>query len=102
MESKFIIGAFGIILNEHKQVLLCHRRDYDLWNLPGGRLKDRESPWDGVKREIEEETGLKVEIIKLLGIYSKSEKMKLFFLSCAKQSLARYQLAMKQTKSNIL
>ena len=35
----FTLGAFTIILDEHERVLLCHRRDHDLWNLPGGRLE---------------------------------------------------------------
>ena len=35
MKSQFTIGIFGIIFDEQKRVLLCHRRDYDLWNLPG-------------------------------------------------------------------
>jgi len=49
----FKIGVFAIIFNEKKEVLLCHRRDYDLWNLPGGGLEENESPWDGIIREID-------------------------------------------------
>ena len=30
MKTQFIIGAFGIIFDEQKRVLLVHRRDYDL------------------------------------------------------------------------
>ncbi len=29
---------------ERDRVLLCHRRDFDLWNLPGGRVEAGESP----------------------------------------------------------
>jgi 8-oxo-dGTP diphosphatase len=75
----FKIGVFAIILDNQKRVLLCHRRDYDLWNLPGGGLKAHESPWGGVKREVKEETGLKVEVVNLLGIYSKFEKNDIVF-----------------------
>ncbi len=74
MQAQFTIGIFGIIFDEHKRVLLCHRRDYDLWNLPGGGLEAGESPWDGLKREVREETGLEIEIIKLAGVYSKPDK----------------------------
>lgn len=74
MQAQFTIGIFGIIFDKQKRVLLCHRRDYDLWNLPGGGLETGESPWDGLKREIKEETGLEVEIIKLGGVYSKPDK----------------------------
>jgi ADP-ribose pyrophosphatase YjhB (NUDIX family) len=78
--QEFKIGGFGIILDEQKRVLLCHRTDKDLWNLPGGGLESNESPWDGVKREVREETGLEVDIEKLLGIYSKPQKNEIVFL----------------------
>jgi len=55
-------------------VLLCHRRDYDLWNLPGGGVKKGESPWEGVIREVKEEVCLDVEVVRLQGVYSKPEK----------------------------
>ena len=73
----FKIGIFAIIFNENKEVLLCHRRDSDLWNLPGGALEENESPWDGVIREIEEETGFKTKIKNLIGIYHKPQKNEL-------------------------
>jgi 8-oxo-dGTP diphosphatase len=78
-KSLFTIGVFGIIFDDRQRVLLCHRRDYDLWNLPGGGMEKGESPWDGVLREVMEETGLKVEIIKLLGIYSKPDVNEIVF-----------------------
>ena len=78
-KSLFIIGVFGIIFDDRQRVLLCHRRDYDLWNLPGGSMEKGESPWDGVLREVMEETGLKVEIIKLLGIYIKPDVNEIVF-----------------------
>lgn len=79
MKPQFTIGIFGIILDEQKRVLLCHRRDYDLWNLPGGTLENGESPWEGVKREIKEETGLTTEIESLAGVYSKPDKSEIVF-----------------------
>lgn len=75
----FKIGIFAIIFNKKKEVLLCHRRDCDLWNLPGGGLEENESPWDGIIREIEEETGFKAEIKNLIGIYHKPAKNELVF-----------------------
>jgi ADP-ribose pyrophosphatase YjhB (NUDIX family) len=77
--SQFTIGIFGIIFDDQKRVLLCHRRDIDLWNLPGGGLEHGESPWDGLKREIKEETGLDAEIASLAGVYSKPDKSEIVF-----------------------
>jgi len=77
---KSTIGASSIIVDEQKRILLCHRTDCDLWNLPGGGLEKNESPWDCAIREAKEETGFDVEIVKLLGIYSKLDKDELIFL----------------------
>lgn len=70
----FTIGVFGIITDNKDRVLLCHRRDYDLWNLPGGGVEAGESPWDALVREIKEETGLTAKPIQLTGVYSKPDK----------------------------
>jgi ADP-ribose pyrophosphatase YjhB (NUDIX family) len=57
-------------LDDESRILLCHRTDRDMWNLPGGRVEAHESPWDAVLREVAEEVGLTVRVDRLLGIYS--------------------------------
>ena len=74
VESSFKIGAFAIIADDQQRVLLCHRRDMDAWNLPGGGTNGHETPWEAVVREVEEETGLRVQTDRLLGIYVKRDK----------------------------
>ncbi len=64
------IGVFAIIADEQRRVLLCHRRDHDWWNLPGGRVEVGETPWAALIREVREKVGLVIEIDKLLGIYA--------------------------------
>jgi len=73
------IGVFGIIFDDRHRVLLCRRKDHDLWNLPGGALKNGEAPWDGARREVKEETGLNVEIKRIIGIYFKPKENDLVF-----------------------
>jgi len=70
----FKIGVFGIITDNQERVLLCHRRDHDLWNLPGGGVEAGKIPWDALVREIKEETGLEVKPVHLVGVYSKPDK----------------------------
>lgn len=76
----FSIGAFAIVMNESGQVLLCHRRDSDAWNLPGGGVENGEMPTEAVLREVEEETGLEVVIERLVGVYGKVVKDELVFV----------------------
>ena len=79
MENKFKIGVFGMIFDKDQRILLCHRRDYDLWNLPGGGLEDGETPLDGIVREIKEEIGVISEVVRLAGIYFKPEQNEIVF-----------------------
>lgn len=72
--TKFAMGAFGVVLNEKDEVLLVHRTDYDFWNLPGGAVESGESPWKAVVREVKEETGFDVEVVRLTGLYFKETK----------------------------
>jgi len=41
------------------------RRGY--WDLPGGFLEEGEDPFDGLRREFREETGLEIEPVEFLG-----------------------------------
>ncbi|QXG50109.1 MULTISPECIES: NUDIX hydrolase [Pseudomonas syringae group] len=65
------IGVFANIVNEDGQVL-CVQRNYAPfgWTVPGGRLEHGESPEQGVIREVFEETGCRVIVERLVGIYS--------------------------------
>ncbi|MHB8600572.1 MAG: NUDIX hydrolase [Ktedonobacteraceae bacterium] len=75
----FTIGAFAIIFDKQQRVLLCHRRDIDRWNLPGGGVMHGETPWQGVVREVWEETGLNVAANKLLGVYTDTDRDDIVF-----------------------
>ena len=75
----FSIGAFAIIFDDEHRVLLCHRRDLDAWNLPGGLVESGELPTEAVIRETKEETGLDIAIERLVGVYGKADKDELVF-----------------------
>ena len=63
-------GAFTIILNENKsRVLLVKRKDFPIWDLPGGRVEAGESSIDCAVRETIEETGYRVNAYKKIGKY---------------------------------
>ncbi|HEX5546577.1 MAG TPA: NUDIX domain-containing protein [Ktedonobacterales bacterium] len=66
---RFAAGAYAVIFDDAGKVLFCHRRDCDFWNLPGGGVESGEAPWQAVVREVREETGLEVEVVRLAGLY---------------------------------
>jgi 8-oxo-dGTP pyrophosphatase MutT (NUDIX family) len=65
-------GSVVIILNEQNEVLL-QKRHNGSWGLPGGLMDLGESFEEVAKREVFEETGLAVENLKLLNVFSGSE-----------------------------
>jgi ADP-ribose pyrophosphatase YjhB (NUDIX family) len=75
----FSIGSFAIIFDDTGGVLLCHRRDMNIWNLPGGSVESGELPTEAVVREVKEETGLEVDIDHLAGVYGKADKDEFVF-----------------------
>jgi mutator protein MutT len=66
------VGVGVIVQNAAGQILLEKRSDCGLWGLPGGRIEPGESVAQTVVREVQEETGLIVEITRLLGVYSEA------------------------------
>lgn len=72
--AAFAIGVFALIFQGGEHVLLGRRRDYDIWNLPGGGLQQGETVTEGIIREVAEETGLVIEVERLVGVYSKPYK----------------------------
>jgi 8-oxo-dGTP diphosphatase len=72
-------GAFTVIFDRERQVLLCHRRDFDVWNLPGGGVEEDEAPWDAAVREAREEVGVEIAIVRLTSLYWKPKSKDLIF-----------------------
>ncbi len=58
-------SAYGLILNDKKLVTLRNKGNGKLW-FPGGGIEIGEKLEDGLKREVEEETGLDIEIKKMV------------------------------------
>ena len=52
------------------RVLLTKRDDFEVWSLPGGEVDPGESVAEAAVREGGEETGLELQLTRLVGIYS--------------------------------
>jgi ADP-ribose pyrophosphatase YjhB (NUDIX family) len=67
------IPCNGVIIENDKGEILLVKRKYDpqkgYWDVPGGFARIGEGLEESVKREIREELGVDVELIKILGIY---------------------------------
>lgn len=74
-EGRFMVAMGAIIENHLGQILIVKRSDNKdfapgIWEYPMGRLKQFEEPLEGLKREVTEEVGLQIEIIKPLRTFS--------------------------------
>ncbi len=63
-------ASIAIILDEREEsILLTKRLDVPIWVLPGGGIEPGETPEEAVIREVEEETGLIVTIVRKTAEY---------------------------------
>ncbi|MGT2753451.1 NUDIX hydrolase [Streptococcus ovis] len=66
--------AGGILVNDEGKVLMQLRGDKKTWAIPGGAMELGESSVDTAKREFFEETGIEVEPIRFLNVYTNFEE----------------------------
>lgn len=65
------VGCGAFIVNEKNELLLQLRNkapEKECWSIPGGKVELFETFEEAVKREVKEETGADVEVIRMLGI----------------------------------
>jgi 8-oxo-dGTP diphosphatase len=67
--------------------------------LPGGSVEHEEAPWEAVVREVAEETGLKIALRRLVGVYAKRSEHDLVFLFAA--SPAGGELATSEERDRV-
>jgi ADP-ribose pyrophosphatase YjhB (NUDIX family) len=74
VQPKFNAGVSSLIFDEQGRVLLFKHtyRKYE-WGIPGGALEYKEQPIEAVVREFQEETGMQIEVIRLLRVASARE-----------------------------
>ncbi|QQM41949.1 NUDIX hydrolase [Streptomyces liliifuscus] len=63
------MSVAGITVRGDGRILAIRRADNGTWEPPGGVLELHEDPRTGVVREVFEETGIKVDVRQLTGVY---------------------------------
>ncbi len=66
----FIPGVSALVFNASHEVLLARRSDTGQWSVIGGIIDPGEQPAAAVIREVMEETGVRIEIERVSGVYT--------------------------------
>jgi ADP-ribose pyrophosphatase YjhB (NUDIX family) len=68
--NSVVPSTTAVVTDSEGRIVLVKRTDNDLWALPGGGMELGESIEDTAVREVKEETGLDVEVVSLVGVYT--------------------------------
>ena len=68
-DHRHSVSVAGVVVDDQGRALIIRRRDNGHWEPPGGVLEHGETIEDGLRREVYEETGLKIEPGPLTGVY---------------------------------
>ncbi len=78
-EGKIRVGCSAAIFDKtRKKALLTQRTDNGRWCLPGGGMEAGESAAQACEREVWEETGLRVRVTRLVGVYSNPDQLVIY------------------------
>ena len=69
-EVRISVSAVVRHAQRPEQILLMKRSDNAHWGLPGGYVEPGESVTTATEREVREETGFEIELLRLVGVYS--------------------------------
>ena len=74
--APLLLGCSAVLFDPTgEKILITRRADNGQWVLPGGGLESGESLAEACVREMREETGLSVRVVRLLGVYSNPDML---------------------------
>lgn len=68
--NSIVVAVTAFVQDDASRLLMIRRTDNDYYTIPGGAQDVGETLTQTVVREVEEETGITVEVTGLIGIYS--------------------------------
>jgi ADP-ribose pyrophosphatase YjhB (NUDIX family) len=69
------LACSAVVFDDERRLLLTRRVDNRKWCLPGGHFEAGETVTEALVREVKEETGLNVEVIRLTGVDSNPHRV---------------------------
>jgi len=91
----------GCLIDQGGKIMLA-KRGIDprkgFWNLPCGYLENNETVEQGAKREVYEETGATVELLKLHTVYNLPHANQVYLIFTAKMLSPEYHLTPESTE----
>jgi ADP-ribose pyrophosphatase YjhB (NUDIX family) len=96
------VSVMAWIEDSDQNILLVRQAaGLKLWTLPGGKVKRGESLVKALKREVYEETSLRVQVGSLLGVLDRRDKdaITLLFAAIPNYSSAKAKLKPKEIKA---
>jgi 8-oxo-dGTP diphosphatase len=91
VKPKEILPAVSaIIFNEDREILMQRRMDTKKWCIISGHVEFGESVEDAMVREVLEETNVKSEVIRLIGVYSSPRYTTYFYPEKVVQYVVTY------------
>jgi ADP-ribose pyrophosphatase YjhB (NUDIX family) len=74
MSTLLQVRVTGVLVEDNRLLLVKQRVSAErAWSLPGGRVEQGETLESAIVRELEEETGLSTEVVKLLYLCEKPD-----------------------------
>ncbi len=68
--NSIVPAVSAIVTDDRGALLLIHRTDNKYWSIPGGGIEPGETVRQATAREVKEETGIDIEVIGIVGIFS--------------------------------
>ena len=69
-QGKLAVGCSAAVFDDRQKILLIRRADNGMWAVPGGYMEPGESLTEACVREVLEETGLTVQVQRLISVYT--------------------------------
>ena len=96
------LASRGIVIRDDGKIAVFNKTNKNEYKLPGGGIEGNEPPEEAFFREVLEETGCKVEIIKLLGTIEEHKSLSNYkqishvFVSKVKENTGKLNLTEKE------